>query len=79
MVVEPSQGTHFFHNITSQGVAYFTVGKRVDSTIDWGWVNGLEPTEQTEWINHYELVDPLDVLIDGQKGAGMVLKGPRPA
>ncbi len=77
LAVEPSQGTHFFHNITSQGVAYFTVGRRIGGEVDWGWLKGLKIAQRTRWVDHYELPDPLEVLINGQTGEGAVLKALR--
>jgi len=78
LVVEPSQGTHFFHNITSQGIAYFTVSQHDGATIDWDWLTALRPKEETTWVHHFELSAPLELLIDGQKGKGVILKQVRP-
>lgn len=72
--VEPSQGTHFFHNITSQGVAYFSVGQRYGGYIDWDWLDDLEPAREYRWVRHYELDEPLEILVDGQASEGVILK-----
>jgi hypothetical protein len=74
LTVEPSQGTHFFHNITSQGVAYFTVGRRFGGHVDWEFLDGIEPATETRWVRHYELESPLEVVVDGRTGDGVVLK-----
>ena len=72
--VEPSQGTHFFHNMTSLGIGYFTVRERMGGTIDWDWLEALEPAEDSGGVRHYALAAPLEVLIDGRTGAGVILK-----
>ena len=61
--VEPSQGTHFFHNVTSLGVRYFSVDAR-DGSIDWRWLESLAPTHVGRWVSHYGLTEPLDILVD---------------
>jgi hypothetical protein len=76
--VEPSQGTHFFHNVTSLGVLYFTV-RESQGAIDWQWLEAHEPAEVNEWVAHYRLPQPLDTLIDAASGEGVVLKEARPA
>jgi hypothetical protein len=72
--VDPSQGTHFFHNLTSLGIGYFTIGRRDGGTIDWEWIESQQPSDETQWVAHYELDEPLEVLIDGKAGKGVVLK-----
>jgi hypothetical protein len=72
--VEPSQGTHFFHNMTSLGIGYFTVQARRGGQVDWAWLDGLTPAEESDWARHYVLPAPLEVLIDGRSGEGVVLK-----
>ena len=73
--IEPSQGTHFFQNLTSFGVGYFTVNPygREDH-IDTEWFSAQTPTEQTEHVKVFDLKDPLLIGIDGKKGMGVVAK-----
>jgi hypothetical protein len=73
LVVEPSQGTHFFQNMTSYGIGYFTVHEAAGGFVDWDWLAGLPAEEETEWLRHIRLPDPLEVLIDGKKGEGAIL------
>jgi hypothetical protein len=40
LVAEPSQGSHFFHNITTLGINYITVSKAAEGRIDWDWLTG---------------------------------------
>lgn len=72
--VEPSQGTHFFHNMTSLGIGYFTAHGRNGARVDWAWLDAQTPVEAGEWVAHYRLEGPLEVLIDGRQGAGLVRK-----
>ncbi len=74
--VEPSQGSHFFHNLTAFGVSYFTIHRRGDDGfVDWSRLE-TQPLVRTELdgkIRHYRLEQPLEVLVDGAQGLGMVV------
>ncbi|MBF0297940.1 MAG: phosphoenolpyruvate synthase PpsA [Oligoflexia bacterium] len=75
--VDPSQGTHFFHNITSLGVIYFTVYQQEDF-LRWDKLNGnfnkniLEVVEETKFISHIKLSSPVIVKIDTKTGLGVL-------
>ena len=74
--VEPSQGSHFFHNLTAFGVSYFTIHRRGDdgSWTGRGWRRQpLVRTELDGKIRHYRLEQPLEVMVDGAQGLGMVV------
>jgi len=74
-VVTPSQGTHFFQNLTSLGVGYFTVDPSVEEGfIDWEWLATCKPVEETPFVRHVGLSEPLDVRIDGRTRRGLILK-----
>lgn len=74
MTVEPSQGSHFFHNLSSFGVTYFTVRPGIDPPIDWSWL-AEQPTEgETPWVRHVRLAAPLVVKVDGRSGLGVILR-----
>ena len=49
---DPSQGSHFFHNITSLGIGYITVRPAAGDTIDWQWLDGLPTVEETRHVRH---------------------------
>jgi hypothetical protein len=74
--VDPSQGSHFFHNLTAFGVAYFTIHRRGDDgAIDWAWLEA-QPLVQSALdgrIRHYRLEQPLEVMVDGARGMGAVV------
>ncbi|MDD3079196.1 MAG: PEP/pyruvate-binding domain-containing protein [Paludibacter sp.] len=73
--IDPSQGTHFFQNLTSLGVAYFTVNPfRNDGAFDVGFLDS-EPAEyESELIRSVRFEKPLIVKVDGRKNQGVILK-----
>ena len=73
--VEPSQGTHFFQNLTSFGVGYFIVNDYIDDglySID--YLNSLPAIQETDFVRHVRLERPVTIKIDGMKKEGVVLK-----
>lgn len=73
--VEPSQGTHFFHNIASRKVGYLTVSKdSSDNFIDWDWIKMQKVVEKSNYFVHIVSEKPLLVKMDGKKGIGVVYK-----
>lgn len=70
--VDPSQGTHFFQNITSQGIIYLTIRKAED-LLRWDWFLNQEVVSETEHIKHVWLKHPLNIKVDGKKNHGIVL------
>lgn len=69
-----SQGSHFFHNITSFQVLYFSVKHSGQYRIDWDWLQQQRIAAETEFVCHIQLVKPLTVKVDGRKGAGVIFK-----
>jgi hypothetical protein len=69
-VIEASQGSHFFHNITSFGVSYFHVGRSEGSGIQWDWLESREAEYETELVRHIRLDRALIVKVDGRTGRG---------
>ena len=73
--IDPSQGTHFFQNLTSFGVGYFTVDT---NTEEGGFVNkeildAMPAVEETQYVRHVRFVHPMRILMDGKKQEGAVL------
>ncbi len=66
-MIEPSQGSHFFHNITSFNIGYLKVmlGKKEDF-IDWKWLNNQEIAHETQYVRHVHLSYPVEIRIDGR-------------
>ena len=71
---DPSQGSHFFHNITSLGIPYITVNELNTSSgpssqdfIDWNRLNACEAVCETQYLRHVRLSSPLHIKLDGKK------------
>jgi hypothetical protein len=75
MLPDPSQGSHFFQNLTSFHIAYFTTRHYRDADyIDWDWLNALEIVEAGPYVRHVRAPERLEVRVDGQSGTGVILK-----
>jgi len=75
MTVTPSQGSHFFQNLTSFDVGYFTVNPELgDGQLDWAWLDAQPALSAEAHVRHIRLVDPVTVLIDGRRQEGVILK-----
>jgi hypothetical protein len=72
--VELSQGSHFFHNIISLGVKYFTLPISSHHRIDWDWLDQQEIVEETQFLRHIRLHKPLQVKVDGRSSRGIIYK-----
>jgi hypothetical protein len=73
--VDPSQGSHFFHNITSFNVGYFTVDYSPGhGFIDWEWLQNQPSEEETALVRHVRLARPLVVRLNGHQSKGVILK-----
>ncbi len=73
--VDPSQGTHFFQNLTSFGVGYFTINSFMnDGIYDENWLNSLPAVHETKYIRHVHVSQPLVIKMDGKKNVGIVIK-----
>ena len=74
--VDPSYGSHFFHNLTVFGVSYLTVReRRSQGHVDWEWLKA-QPAVMEEMdgiIRHIRLEEPAQVLVDGTTGQGVLL------
>lgn len=74
MNVELSQGAHFFHNMTSFRVLYFSIHHAGPHSIDWAWIDNLPEVSGTEYVRHVRLDRPLTVKVDGKSGKGVILR-----
>ncbi|WP_455639905.1 PEP/pyruvate-binding domain-containing protein [Parabacteroides sp.] len=73
--VDPSQGTHFFQNLTSFGVGYFTINPfKGDGWFDEDFLNAQPAVEDTEYLRHIRFDKPIVIKMDGKKSLGVVLK-----
>lgn len=74
--VDPSQGTHFFQNMTSFGVGYFTVDTNLPGEggiIHKEMLDAMPAVEETAWVRHVRFNRPLRILMDGMKQEGVVM------
>lgn len=77
-VVTPSQGTHFFQNLTTARIGYFAVGPTVgEGFVSWDWLAQQPPTEETNFLRHVCLSDPIEIKLDGHTHRGAMLKPAR--
>ncbi len=73
--IEPSQGTHFFQNLTSFGVGYFTIDPSGgNGYIDMDYLQSLPSVEESERLRVVEFPTPLTITINGRKSKGVVRK-----
>jgi len=74
--IEPSQGTHFFQNLTSFGVGYFTINSYLsdDGTFDEAYLNSQLAVSESKYLRHIRFESPLITKINGKKKLGIVLK-----
>jgi len=73
--VEPSQGSPFFHNLTSLGIAYLCVARRsAEAFIDWAWLDAQPALHEAVGgaVRHIRLAVPLRVVVDTAKGRGTI-------
>lgn len=72
--MEPSQGTHFFHNMTSAGIGYFSLDRSNEREfVRWELLNALPGNEIAPGIRHVRTARPLSVRMDGQSQQGVIL------
>lgn len=75
IVVEASQGSHFFQNITSFGIGYLTVdANRPKDQLDYRWLEGAPAAAQTRHLRHIALSEPLEIALNGRRGLAVVMK-----
>jgi hypothetical protein len=69
-----SQGSHFFHNMTSLGVLYLSVPDPQRHPIDWKWLQEQAAVREGEHVRHVRLEKSLSVCVDGRSGKGLILE-----
>ncbi len=70
-----SQGSHFFHNVTSFKIFYFSLSQGGRYKIDWNWLDKQQTVEETQSARHVVLSTPLRVKVDGRNGSGVIQHG----
>ena len=72
--VDPSQGTHFFQNLTSFGVGYFTVNSfKNEGVYNKALLDSMPAVEETQYVRHVRFERPLKIMMDGMKQEGVVV------
>ena len=72
MVAEPSQGSHFFHNITTLGINYITVAAADGGRLDWDWLSSQPRLNDTAYVAHVRLDAPLMLKVDGRQSTCVI-------
>ena len=73
--VTPSQGSHFFQNLTSFMIGYFTVNEQANQGfIDWGWLADQKAVEEMAYTRHLRCDQPIVIKMNGHKNKGIILK-----
>ena len=72
--VDPSQGTHFFQNLTSFGVGYFTINAYInDGLYRQDLLDSMPAINETQYVRHVRFEKPLKIMMDGKKQKGVVM------
>jgi CheY-like chemotaxis protein len=73
--IDPSQGTHFFQNLTSFRIGYFTVNPYIkEGYFDVDFLDSLKAEYEDEYIRHVSFDKPLEIMVDGKRHRGVILK-----
>lgn len=73
--VTPSQGSHFFQNLTAFQVGYFTVNPDAgEGFVDWQWLANAESVEEAGCVRHLRFESPLQVVMNGRTSQGLIFK-----
>ena len=70
---DPSQGSHFFHNITSLDISYLTTAGNGTDFIDWDWLLAQRTETATTYLRHIRLAKPLTIKIDGKRSQAVIV------
>jgi hypothetical protein len=77
--IDPSQGTHFFQNLTSFGVGYFTINPfKDDGWYDREFLNAQPVVQETDYLRHICFETPIIIKMDGKKSLGVIMKPEKP-
>jgi hypothetical protein len=71
---DPSQGSHFFHNMTSFRISYFSVPHSGKYKIDWAWIEQEPEVSASRFVRHVRTHSPLSIAVDGRCGRGVIFR-----
>ncbi|MCP4747695.1 MAG: hypothetical protein GY874_16395 [Desulfobacteraceae bacterium] len=69
---EPSQGSHFFHNLTALGISYLCVTDCKPDFFNWSWLTGQAVLQSHSYVTHTRLSEPLLLKVDGRCSCGLL-------
>ncbi|MGE0089900.1 MAG: PEP/pyruvate-binding domain-containing protein [Bacteroidales bacterium] len=73
--IDPSQGTHFFQNLTSFRVGYFTINPYInDGSYDLEFLNNIKPFSENKYLKHLRFEKQILIQIDGKNKKGVIFK-----
>jgi CheY-like chemotaxis protein len=73
--VTPSQGSHFFQNLTAFQIGYFTVNPDAgEGTVDWGWLSEQASVDEDGCVRHLHFEAPVRVVMNSRKSQGIIFK-----
>ena len=74
--IEPSQGTHFFHNVVAMNIGYFNVPykKKKKSFIDWNHIKSIKGATRHKYFTHIVNDEPFKVVMDGKNRVSIICK-----
>jgi hypothetical protein len=64
---DPSQGSHFFHNITTLGINYISISEQGEDFLNWEWLTSQPAATETSYLAHIKLDKPFTLKVDGRK------------
>ena len=70
---DPSQGSHFFQNLTSSGICYLTLQNDTHGFLRWDWLADQTTLTRTTYLRHIQLGHPLELYVDGKSSEGIIL------
>jgi len=74
LMADPSQGTHFFQNMTSLGIHYLTITEGGSDTIDWTWIDSCSLVQEMTYFKHVRTKSPMVLKINGQMAEGCIYR-----
>ncbi len=72
MNVDMSQGSHFFHNVACLQILYFSTDKTGKHPVDWSWLEGGNVEQESRFVRHVTLDEPLRIKVDGRSSRGVI-------
>ncbi|MDY6788326.1 MAG: PEP/pyruvate-binding domain-containing protein [candidate division WOR-3 bacterium] len=70
--IEPSLGSHFFHNIISMNIGYIHIGLSNGDIIDWDWIESLPVEDETVYFKHVKVPKGLSIILNGMKSQAII-------